>query len=87
MLDDDLVSVGIHGTEIVEKPPPLPDQHQEAAPAVVILLVRLKVLGQVRDTLGQQRVLNLGLARVAVMPPVLVNQFLLLLCHQRHRFS
>jgi hypothetical protein len=45
--------------EIPEESPALPDHHQQPSPAVVVLLVDLEMFGQVVDTLGEQRDLDL----------------------------
>jgi hypothetical protein len=37
--------------DVVEQPPPATDQHQQASPAVMVLLVDLQVLGEVVDAL------------------------------------
>src|SRR5690606_27960503 len=50
-VDQGLVALLIDRTEVIEEPPPLADELEEPAPAVVILLVRLEVLRQVGDPL------------------------------------
>src|SRR6476660_30723 len=44
--------------EVVEQPTALADQHQQPAARVMILRVRLEVLGQVIDALGENGDLN-----------------------------
>src|SRR6516162_7747428 len=51
--------------QIVQQPAPLADHHQQAAAGMEILLVRLEMIGQVLDALGQQRHLNLRRTRIA----------------------
>ncbi len=46
--------------QIIQQPPTLPDQLQEAAAGTVIFLVALKMLGQVVDALRKQRNLHVG---------------------------
>src|SRR3990172_6775336 len=84
LLDQGLVAVLIDRLEIVEQATALPDELQEPAPAVVILLVRLEVLGEVRDAFAQQRHLHLGRARVLLVSPVLRDELGLLLLNHRH---
>jgi len=46
--------------QIIEKSAPLPDHHQQAPPAVVVMFVISEVLGEVVDLVGEQRHLDLG---------------------------
>src|SRR5512137_1777924 len=84
LLDHDLVAVRVDLPEVVEETAPLPDQLEQAAAAVVILLVRLEVLGEVGDPLGDEGHLDLGRPGVLVVPAVLLDDFRLLLCDERH---
>src|SRR5580765_2543734 len=52
------VSLGVFEFEVVEQPPALADEHQEAAAGMVILGVRFEVFGQIVDALAQNRDLN-----------------------------
>src|ERR1700751_788253 len=52
-LDDALITLGIVLLEIVQQATPLADQHKQAAPRPVILLVRLEVLRQLTNALAQ----------------------------------
>lgn len=45
--------------EVPKQSPTLSDHHEKTSPAVMILLVDLQMLGEVVDTLSQQRNLNL----------------------------
>src|SRR5512138_1457305 len=47
LIDERLVPRRVARPEVVEEPPPLADELQEPAPAVVVLLVRLEVLREV----------------------------------------
>ena len=47
--DDGAVALDVVLADVVEEPPALADQHQQAAPAVVVLLVLLEVLVEVVD--------------------------------------
>ena len=57
-LDDVVVLRTVHALEIIQQPAPLTHHDQQAAPGVEVLFVRLHVLGQVFDPLGQDRHLN-----------------------------
>ena len=63
-LDELLVAPVVLALEIVEQPAALTDHHQ-ATPGMEILLVRLQMIGQILDALGQDRDLDLGRAGVA----------------------
>src|ERR1700757_2896174 len=52
-LDDAFVTLGIVLLQIVQQATPLADQHKQAAPRPVILLVRLEVLRQLTNALAQ----------------------------------
>ena len=58
--DDGAVTLNIDTREIIEQTAATPNQHQQAATAVVILLVGLQVLRKVRDAISQQCDLDLG---------------------------
>jgi len=45
--------------EVPKQSPTLTNHHQQASPAVMILLVDLQMLGEVIDAFGQQRHLDL----------------------------
>src|ERR1700682_1649203 len=71
---DQLAVTGrILGLQIIEQPPPLPDQLEQAAPRVVVFLVRFEMLGEVVDALGQERHLHLGGAGVSLVRPELLH--------------
>ena len=63
--DDVAVPGDVLALEVLEQPAAPADEHQQPTAAVVVVLVRLEVLGQVRDAPGQHRDLHLGGARVA----------------------
>jgi hypothetical protein len=46
--------------EIVQQPPPLPNQLEQAASRMMILRVGLEVLSEIPDAVTEQRDLNLG---------------------------
>jgi len=72
-LDQLVVAIGILFPEILEQPTPAPDHLEQAAAGVVILGVRLKVLGQVRDPRREKRDLNLGGPCVGAVRPILFD--------------
>ena len=71
--DEGLVSLQIDPLEVVELPPALADELEQATTGVVVLAVRLEVLGEQRNALGEQRNLDLGRARVLVVDAKLVD--------------
>ena len=71
--------------QIFQESPPLPDQHQQAPPRVVILRVGLEMLGQSVDALGEERDLHLGRSCVALVRLELLDQALLAVDSQRRR--
>ena len=85
LLDDRPVALRVLLPQILEEPAPLADQHQQAAPRVMVLRVGLEVLGEAVDTLGEERDLHLGGAGVTVVRTELLDQALLAVDSQRHR--
>src|SRR6478735_6262559 len=61
------VAFRVLALEIVEQPPALADQLEEAATRVMILRVRLEMLGEVVDALTQKRNLNFGGPGIALV--------------------
>ena len=64
MCDQFAIALDVVVFDVVEQPATLTYQHEKASATVVVLLVDLEVLGEVRDTCGKQRNLNLGRTRV-----------------------
>ena len=60
--------------EVVEHPTPPPDEHQQAALAVEVLLVDLHVLGEMADALREQRDLHFGRPCVGVVQTVVADR-------------
>src|SRR6266481_2387662 len=79
-------SVALHVllAQVFEEPAPLADQHEQAAAGVVVLLVRLEVVGQAVDALGQKRDLHFGGAGVALVSLELLDEALLPVDGQLH---
>src|SRR5215510_7431788 len=65
--DDRPVAFDVVGADVVQQSPPAPHQHQQATPAVMVLLVRRQVVVEVVDACGEQRDLDLGRPGVGVM--------------------
>jgi hypothetical protein len=83
--DQVTVAGRVFALEVIEQRAALVDQHQKAAARVVVLRVDLEMLGQVDDTLGQDRDLDLGRTRVFGPTGMRLDQFLLLLSGNRHQ--
>src|SRR5437867_1156989 len=74
LVDDRAVSFLVGLLEVIEKATAASDELEQAAPAVVILRVRLEVLGQISDAVRQEGNLHLRRSRVIVMRAILRNQ-------------
>src|SRR5674476_1116302 len=55
LLGDRLITAQVGGLQIIQQPAALADHHQKTTARAVILLVRLQMLGQMVDALGEQR--------------------------------
>lgn len=71
------VSACVSGLKVVQQPASLADHHQQPSPRAVILLVLLKVLGEMVDALSQQGYLNVCRPGVAFMQPEFRYSFVL----------
>ena len=71
LLDERAIALEVARLQVVEQATTLTDHLEQAAPAVVVLLVGLEVLGERRDALGEERDLHLGGASVAFVLGVL----------------
>ena len=60
LVDERPITVLIDRPQVVEQPAPLADELEQPSPAVMVLLVGLEVLGEVSDSLGEERHLHLG---------------------------
>src|SRR5262245_40606724 len=83
-LDHAAIPLQVVPADVVEEPTAAADEHQEAAPGVVVLRVRLEVLGQVVDALAEERDLHLGRSAVGLMLLILLDQLRLFLGIQGH---
>jgi hypothetical protein len=72
---DRLIAIDVCVMEVIQEATPLADHHQQPAPGAVILLVCLKVLGQVINPLCQKRNLDIRRPRVLFMQFELLNGF------------
>src|SRR5262245_17786634 len=58
-LDDALVALKVASAQIVEHAPTLAHELEQATTGMMVALVRLEVLRQIRDPIGQERDLDL----------------------------
>src|SRR5690606_19138785 len=86
LLDQVVVARDVLLLEVREQAAALVDHPQQAAARVVVLVVVLEMLGQVADTLGEDRDLDFGGPRVALALGVVLDDFLFLLGGNRHSF-
>ena len=75
LFDQGLIAALIFPLQIVEEFPARGDQVEQAAARVVVFLVGLEVLGQVRDTLGEDRNLDFRRTGIAVILGEFLDQF------------
>ena len=76
-LRDRLVTAQVRGLQVIEQAAALADHHQQPAARAVVLLVGLKMLGQMVDPLRQQRNLHICGTRVFVVRLKLFNRLCL----------
>src|SRR5262249_49436896 len=84
LLDEGAVALEIRALEIVQKAAAPADELEQAAPRVVVVLVRAQMLGELVDPARQHRDLNLGRARVRLGAAVRLNHLLLLFLGEAH---
>lgn len=84
-LGDELtVLVDVVLLDVGEKTTTLTDEHEQAAAGVEVLLVRLHVLGELADALGQDSDLDLGVTGVLCVLAELSGELGLALLGDRH---
>jgi hypothetical protein len=83
-LDQRAVTVDVDLLQVIEKTTTITDHQKQTTTGVVIVLVGLEMLGQIGDTLAQQRDLNLGRSRITLVRRVLRDNFVLLLSRKCH---
>src|SRR5579884_102752 len=84
LLDEGAVALEVVLLQIVQEAAAPPDELEQPAPRVVVVLVRSQVLGQVVDPLGQHRDLYLRRAGVGLAAAVLRDDLLLCFLGQGH---
>ena len=72
---DRLIAVSVSAMQIIQQTTALPHHFEQTTPRVVIFQVLLEVLGQMVDSLGQQRNLDIGRPGVALVNPKICNRF------------
>jgi len=77
LFDDRAVTLDIGLLQVAQKVSSVTDHLQKAAAAVVVLVIGLQMLGEVVDSVGQKRDLNLGRTGVALVGSILLNNCLL----------
>jgi hypothetical protein len=87
LADEAGVAVLILAAEVIEQRTALVDQHQQAAPRVIVFRVGLEVLGEVEDAFGEDRDLDFRRPSVALALRMFLDQRLLALGGNRHRFT
>jgi hypothetical protein len=75
LFGDRLVAIHVGALQVIEQAPALTDHHQQSAAGAVILLVALKVFGQMVDPLREQSNLHIRRPRVALVQLKLLNRF------------
>src|SRR5215510_8234329 len=80
----DPVALRVLLAQVLEQSPALADQHQQAPAGVMVLLVRLEMIRQTVDALGEQRDLHFGRPGVPIMCFELIDEASLLLDGQPH---
>src|SRR3954471_8997267 len=84
LADQRAVALEILRLEVVEEPPAAPDQHEQPAARMVVVLVGPQMLREVIDAARQQRDLHLGGARVVRVLAETLDDLALVLLGQRH---
>src|SRR5437764_7789441 len=87
LLDEGAVALEVVLLQVVQKAAAPPDELEQPAPRVMVVLVGAQVLGQLVDPLRQHRDLHLRRPRVGRIPAVLVDYLLLRFLGQGHALS
>ena len=72
--DEGAIALHVIALQVVQQPPALAHQEEQAAPRVMVLLVRLQVLREPVDALREDGDLDFGRARVRVVELVVRDQ-------------
>ena len=75
LLGDGLIAGHVRGVQVIEQAAALADHHQQSATGTVILLVALKMLGQVINALGEQGDLDVCRTGVPLVYLKITNRF------------
>src|SRR5579862_3003105 len=86
-LDRRAVTLDVLPLEVIEQAAPAPDQLEQAAAAMVVLDMRLEVVRQLGDAVGEQRHLHLRRPAVVLVQPVVLDDPLLHLCALRQSLN
>ena len=73
LFDNRAVTVDILALQILKQRTALTDHSKQTAARMVVVLVHLQVLGELVDSLGEDRNLNFGRARVLFMNAVILD--------------
>ena len=85
LADQRLIAACVARLQIVEQAATLRHELEQAPARVIVLLVCFEVLGEVRDSLGEDRHLHFGRPRVALPSCELLDEFGLAFRRDRHR--
>src|SRR6185369_8067169 len=86
-VDELLVPVLVGRLDVIEQPAPLAHELEQPAPRMVILGMRLEVIGEIGDALGQDCDLNFWRTGIAGFGRILLDKLLLALSANRHRID
>src|SRR5262249_14714333 len=84
LVDQGLVPLEVAFLQIREPPPAAAHELEQSTTGMMVVPVHLEVLRQVADAVGQERDLDLGRARVLLMPAMLTHQRCGTLPHDCH---
>ena len=73
LCDQSSVALDVIGAQVIEQPAPTTDELQQPSAGVVVLLMGLKVFGEVLDAGAQLSDLNLGRSGVGLEMAMFVN--------------
>ena len=74
-LRDGLIAGHVRGVQVIEQAAALADHHQQSAARTVILLIALKMLGQVINALGEQGDLDVCRTGIPLVDLKITNRF------------
>jgi hypothetical protein len=74
LLGNRLVAVYVGSLQIIEQTPPLANHHEQSPAGAMILLIFLKVIGEMVDALRQQRNLDIRRAGIPLVELKITNR-------------